>query len=191
MIAGERPGSALPVASLCASPITISACVERPFRCARDPATARALGSTKQQNGRKKQEGRAVSPHVVYRVSAFAARRICAIKKTAASRCIEMSNDNIIALTDADAVPVRALADHLRMHPVNVVKDLKSRGYALGSIRGATGQWTKALARGDAERYLAERRSSLPPSADVEGEGRRLERSETTPALREGETGTP
>jgi hypothetical protein len=64
---------------------------------------------------------------------------------------------------------------------VNVVKDLKSRGNALGSIRGATGQWTKALARGDAERYLAERRSSLLPSADVEGEGRRLERSETTP----------
>jgi hypothetical protein len=86
-----------------------------------------------------------------------------------------MSNDNIIALADADAAPVRALADHLRMHPVNVVKDLKSRGYALGSIRGATGQWTKALARGDAERYLAERRSSLLPSAYGEGEDRRLD----------------
>ena len=66
-----------------------------------------------------------------------------------------MANDNIIAL--ADAVPVRALADHLRMHPVDVTKDLKSRGYALGSIRGAAGQCTKALTRNDAE--------SISPSA--------------------------
>ena len=48
---------------------------------------------------------------------------------------IEMANNNIIALADGDAVPVRALADHLRMHPVDVAKDLKSRGYALGPQR--------------------------------------------------------
>ena len=73
----------------------------------------------------------------------------------------------------AEAVPVRTLADHLRMHPVDVVKDLRGRGYTLGSIRGAAGQWTMALRRNDAERYLAERRSM------------------TIPALREGEAGTP
>jgi hypothetical protein len=44
------------------------------------------------------------------------------------------------------------------MHPVDVVKDLRGRGYTLGSIRGAVGRWTMALTRGDAERYLAERR---------------------------------
>ena len=51
-----------------------------------------------------------------------------------------MSNVNIIVLVDAEAVPVRALADRLRMHPVDVVKDLRGRGYTLGSIRGAAGQ---------------------------------------------------
>jgi hypothetical protein len=71
----------------------------------------------------------------------------------------EMSNVNIIVLVDAEAVPVRTLADHLRMHPVDVVKDLRGRGYRLGSIRGAAGHWTMALRRNDAERYLAERRS--------------------------------
>jgi hypothetical protein len=84
-----------------------------------------------------------------------------------------MSNVNIIVLDDAGAVPVRALADRLRMHPVDVVKDLRARGYRLGSIRGAAGHWTMALRRNDAERYLAERRSM------------------TIPALREGEAGTP
>ena len=38
-----------------------------------------------------------------------------------------MSNANIIVLDDAGAVPVRALADRLRMHPVDVVKDLRPR----------------------------------------------------------------
>jgi hypothetical protein len=85
----------------------------------------------------------------------------------------EMSNVNIIVLVDAEAVPVRTLADHLRMHPVDVVKDLRARGYTLGSIRGAAGHWTMALTRNDAERYLAERRSM------------------TIPALCEGEAGTP
>ena len=84
-----------------------------------------------------------------------------------------MSNVNIIVLVDAEAVPVRTLADHLRMHPVDVVKDLRGRGYTLGSIRGGAGHWTMALTRNDAERYLAERRSM------------------TNPALREGEAGTP
>jgi hypothetical protein len=70
----------------------------------------------------------------------------------------DMSNVNIIVLSDAEAVPIRALADQLRMHPVDVVKDLRGRGYTLGSIRGAVGRWTMALTRGDAERYLAERR---------------------------------
>ena len=84
-------------------------------------------------------------------------------EKTTASRCIEMANNNIIALADGYAVPVRALADHLRMHPVDVAKDLKSRGYAQGSIRSAAGQWTKALRRNDAERYLAERREAGAP----------------------------
>ena len=71
-----------------------------------------------------------------------------------------MSNRVIIVLADAEAVPVRALADRLRMHPVDVVKDLRGHGYALGSIRGAAGQWTMALRRNDAERYLAERRKT-------------------------------
>ena len=51
-----------------------------------------------------------------------------------------MSHANIIVLDDAEAVPVRALADQLRMHPVDVVKDLRGRGYTLGSIRGAVGR---------------------------------------------------
>ena len=71
-----------------------------------------------------------------------------------------MSNANIIVLDDAEAVPVRALADRLRMHPVDVVKDLRGRGYTLGSIRGAVGRWTMALRRNDAERYLVERRKA-------------------------------
>ena len=58
-----------------------------------------------------------------------------------------MSNANIIVLAEAEAVPVRALADRLRMHPVDVVKDLRGRGYTLGSIRGAVGRWTMALRR--------------------------------------------
>ena len=74
-----------------------------------------------------------------------------------------MSNVNIIVLDDAEAVPVRALADRLRMHPVDVVKDLRGRGYRLGSIRGAAGHWTMALARCDAERYLAECRETGHP----------------------------
>jgi hypothetical protein len=45
------------------------------------------------------------------------------------------------------------------MHPVDIVKDLRSRGYRLGSIRGAAGQWTMALRQNDSERYLAERRA--------------------------------
>jgi hypothetical protein len=84
-----------------------------------------------------------------------------------------MSNANIIVLDDAGAVPVRALADRLRMHPVDVVKDLRARGYRLGSIRGAVGRWTMALRRNDAERYLAERRA------------------ETLSALLDGEAGAP
>jgi hypothetical protein len=71
----------------------------------------------------------------------------------------EMSNVNIIVLVDAEAVPVRTLADRLRMHRVDVVKDLRGRGYTLGSIRAA-GHWTMALRRNDAERYLAERREA-------------------------------
>ena len=71
-----------------------------------------------------------------------------------------VSNANIIVLADAEAVPVRTLADRLRMHPVDVVKDLRGRGYRLGSIRGAAGHWTMALKRNDAERYLAERREA-------------------------------
>ena len=71
-----------------------------------------------------------------------------------------MSNVNIIVLDDAEAVPVRALADRLRVHRVDVVKDLRGRGYTLGSIRGAAGHWTMALRRYDAERYLAERREA-------------------------------
>jgi hypothetical protein len=59
------------------------------------------------------------------------------------------------------------------MHPVDVVKDLRARGYGLGSIRGAGGQWTMALRRNDAERYLAERRA------------------ETLSALLDGEAGAP
>jgi hypothetical protein len=74
-----------------------------------------------------------------------------------------VSNANIIVLADAEAVPVRVLADQLRMHPVDVVKDLRGRGYTLGSIRGAVGRWTMALARCDAERYLAERRAAGAP----------------------------
>jgi hypothetical protein len=70
-----------------------------------------------------------------------------------------MSNANIIVLNDAEAVPVRTLADRLRMHPVDVVKDLRGRGYTLGSIRGGAGHWTMALRRNDAERYLTERRA--------------------------------
>ena len=70
-----------------------------------------------------------------------------------------MSNAAIIVLADAEAVPVRTLADRLRMHPVDVVKDLRGRGYTLGSIRGAASRWTMALRRNDAERYLAERRA--------------------------------
>jgi hypothetical protein len=69
-----------------------------------------------------------------------------------------MSNRVIIVLADGEAVPVRALADRLGMRTVEVVKDLRRRGYVLGSIRGAAGQWTMALKRNDAERYLAERR---------------------------------
>jgi hypothetical protein len=76
------------------------------------------------------------------------------------TRPSEMSNANIIVLDDAEAVPVRALADRLRMHPVDVVKDLRGRGYTMGSIRGAVGRWTMALRRNDAERYLAERREA-------------------------------
>ena len=54
-----------------------------------------------------------------------------------------MSNAAIIVLADAEAVPVRTLADRLRMHPVDVVKDLRGRGHRLGSIRGerAIGRW--------------------------------------------------
>ena len=54
-----------------------------------------------------------------------------------------MSNREIIVLDSAEAVPVRALADRLRMHPVDVVKDLRGRGYKLGSIAAqpATGRW--------------------------------------------------
>ena len=74
-----------------------------------------------------------------------------------------MSNVNIIVLVDAEAVPVRTLADHLRMRPVDVAKDLRGRGYMLGSIRGAAGHWTMALRRNDAERYLAERRAAGAP----------------------------
>jgi hypothetical protein len=55
------------------------------------------------------------------------------------------------------------------MHPVDVVKDLRDRGYRLGSIRGAVGRWTMALTRGDAERYLAERRAGTV-SALLDGE---------------------
>jgi hypothetical protein len=75
-------------------------------------------------------------------------------------RQIEMSNANIIVLDDAEAVSVGALADRLRMHRVDVVKDLRGRGYTLGSIRGAVSRWTMALRRNDAERYLAERREA-------------------------------
>ena len=39
-----------------------------------------------------------------------------------------MSNAAIIVLADSEAVPVRTLADRLRMHPVDVVKDLRGRG---------------------------------------------------------------
>ena len=74
-----------------------------------------------------------------------------------------MSNRVIIVLADAEAVPVRTLADHLGMHPVDVVKDLRGRGYTLGSIRGAAGHWTMALRRNDAERCLAERREAGAP----------------------------
>ena len=42
-------------------------------------------------------------------------------------------------------------------------KDLRGRGYTLGSIRGAAGHWTMALRRNDAERYLAERREAGAP----------------------------
>jgi len=85
---------------------------------------------------------------------------MCRIEQTSQS---EMSNANIIVLADAEAVPVRTLADRLRMHPVDVVKDLRGRGYRLGSIRGAAGHWTMALKRNDAERYLAERREAGAP----------------------------
>jgi hypothetical protein len=74
-----------------------------------------------------------------------------------------VSNANIIVLAHAEAVPVRTLADHLGMHPIDVVKDLRGRGYTLGSIRGAAGHWTMALRRNDAERYLAERREAGAP----------------------------
>ena len=74
-----------------------------------------------------------------------------------------MSNRVIIVLADAEAVPVRALANRLRMHPVDVVKDLRGRGYTLGSIRGAAGHWTMALKRNDAERYLVEHREPGTP----------------------------
>ena len=80
-----------------------------------------------------------------------------------------MSNANIIVLDDAGAVPVRVLADRLRMHPVDVVKDLRARGYRLDSIRGVVGRWTMALRRNDTERYLAERRAETP-SALLDGE---------------------
>jgi chaperonin GroEL (HSP60 family) len=87
-------------------------------------------------------------------------RCMCRIEQTSQS---EMSNAAIIVLADAEAVPVRTLADRLRMHPVDVVKDLRGRGYRLGSIRGAAGHWTMALKRNDAERYLAERREAGAP----------------------------
>jgi hypothetical protein len=79
------------------------------------------------------------------------------------TRPSEMSNAAIIVLADAEAVPVRTLADRLRMHPVDVVKDLRGRGYRIGSIRGSAGHWTMALKRNDAERYLAERRQAGAP----------------------------
>ena len=72
-----------------------------------------------------------------------------------------MSNRIIIVLDDAEAVPVRALADPLgAAPPLDIVKDLRGRGYALGSIRGAASHWAMALRRNDAERYLAERREA-------------------------------
>src|ERR1700729_2479158 len=87
-------------------------------------------------------------------------RCMCRIEQMSQS---EMSNANIIVLADTEAVPVRTLADRLRMHPIDVVKDLRGRGYRLGSIRGAAGHWTMALKRNDAERYLAERRKAGAP----------------------------
>jgi hypothetical protein len=80
----------------------------------------------------------------------------------------DMSNVNIIVLS---VVPVRALADQLRMHPVDVVKDVRARGYRLGSIRGAVGRWTMALRRNDAERYLDCRRWSFGRYRALEPDG--------------------
>ena len=82
-----------------------------------------------------------------------------------------MSNRVIIVLADAEAVPVRALADHLRMHRVDVVRDLRGRGYKFGSIRGAAGHWTMALRRNDAERYLVERREPGTPNPSSQPSG--------------------
>ena len=54
-----------------------------------------------------------------------------------------MSNANIIVLDDAEGVPVRALADRLRMHPVDVVKDLRAAdtGWARSAAQSAGGRW--------------------------------------------------
>ena len=117
-----------------------------------------ALGPKKHENGRKKQEGRE-SFHHISSASAFLSLHV----PNEQTRPSEMSNAAIIVLADAEAVPVRTLADRLRMHPVDVVKDLRGRGYRLGSIRGAAGHWTMALKRNDAERYLAERREAGAP----------------------------
>jgi hypothetical protein len=116
------------------------------------------LGRKKHENGRKKQECREPFHHMCLPARFF--RCMCRIEQTRSS---EMSNAAIIVLADAEAVRVRTLADRLRMHPADVVKDLRGRGYRLGSIRGAAGRWTMALKRGDAERYLADRREAGAP----------------------------
>ena len=113
------------------------------------------LGRKKHKNGRKKQQGREPFHHMSLSARFF--------PRSAPMRSGKMSNRVIIVLADAEAVPVRALANRLRMHPVDVVKDLRGRGYTLGSIRGAAGHRTMALKRNDAERYLAERREAGAP----------------------------
>ena len=75
-----------------------------------------------------------------------------------AERIEERFDIAIMSTKGMSVTAARMPADQLRMHPVDVVKDLRGRGYTLGSIRGAVGRWTMALTRGDAERYLAERR---------------------------------
>ena len=82
----------------------------------------RVYGRKKHENGRKEAgRARGVSPHVVCQRVSFCC--MCRIEHDETKR--NGPTPPIIVLADAEAVPVRALANRLRMHPVDVVKDLR------------------------------------------------------------------